>query len=205
MPHNFSTRRVVSDPVAALGARTKFLDTERVKVRFRSRSVVTTLPFFDRSRNISADKDSFESEVVHESTQLESPGQSEGLLSPDGHSSLKSSAPKQTKDPLPLASDSGGKHVLPLEVLKDKVIPLSQTNRREDNHQLGHAPIGVTRPVPLNTLCLVPQTQKVNRGQLVILPSRSLLVDFREGERRQGRPGAEVLLINHDGRNVSVH
>lgn len=64
------------------------------------------------------------------------------------------------------------------------------------------APIGTTRPVPLNTTYLVPQTRKVVKGQLTILPSRSLLVDFREGDRRKGQKGNEVLLICPDGLEV---
>ena len=54
-----------------------------------------------------------------------------------------------------------------------------------------------------NTGRLRAETHKVSRGQLVILPSRSVLVDFREGERRKGRPGKEVLVISPDGRRVS--
>ncbi|KAI0332323.1 kinase-like protein [Cubamyces sp. BRFM 1775] len=47
-------------------------------------------------------------------------------------------------------------------------------------------------------------THKISRGQLVILPSRSLLVDFREGERRKGGKGKEVLVISPDGRTIQV-
>ena len=62
--------------------------------------------------------------------------------------------------------------------------------------------ICVPRPTPLNASFLPPQTHKVARGQLVILPSRTLLVDFREGERRQGRRGVEVLTVSPDGEEV---
>ncbi|KAI0661363.1 kinase-like domain-containing protein [Cubamyces menziesii] len=51
---------------------------------------------------------------------------------------------------------------------------------------------------------LKPQTYKISRGQLVVLPSRSLLVDFREGERRKGGTGKEVLVINPEGRTIQV-
>lgn len=54
-----------------------------------------------------------------------------------------------------------------------------------------------------NTGRLRADTHKVSRGQLVILPSKSVLVDFREGERRKGRSGKEVLVISPDGRRVS--
>ena len=64
--------------------------------------------------------------------------------------------------------------------------------------------IGAPRPKPFNTSFLPPQTHKVARGQLVVLPSRTLLVDFREGERRQGRQGVEVLTISPDGDEVTI-
>lgn len=63
-----------------------------------------------------------------------------------------------------------------------------------DNHR---------RTSALNTHRLKPQTHKVSRGQLVVLPSRSLLVDFREGERRKGGKGREVMVISPDGSTVS--
>lgn len=64
--------------------------------------------------------------------------------------------------------------------------------------------IGVPRPKPFDTSFLPPQTQKVARGQLVVLPSKTLLVDFREGERRQGRQGVEVLTVSPDGEEVCI-
>lgn len=60
-------------------------------------------------------------------------------------------------------------------------------------------------PKPFNTALLPPQTHRVTRGQLVVLPSRMLLVDFREGERRQGRRGIEVLTISPDGEEVIIN
>ena len=74
-------------------------------------------------------------------------------------------------------------------------------------HPLGDPPsegIGMPRPKPLNTSFVPPQTHKVSRGQLVVLPSRSLLVDFREGERKQGRQGVEVLTISPNGEEVQA-
>jgi hypothetical protein len=41
--------------------------------------------------------------------------------------------------------------------------------------------IGSPRPNPFNTSFLLPQAHKVARGQVVVLPSKTLLVDFREG------------------------
>lgn len=72
-------------------------------------------------------------------------------------------------------------------------------------HPLGDPPsegIGMPRPKPLDTSFVPPQTHKVSRGQLVVLPSRSLLVDFREGERKQGRQGVEVFTISPNGEEV---
>ena len=56
--------------------------------------------------------------------------------------------------------------------------------------------------IALSTRLLKPQTYKVSYGQLVVLPSGGLLVDFREGERRKGRSGKEVLVTSADGYNV---
>ncbi|KAF7792613.1 hypothetical protein EIP86_003710 [Pleurotus ostreatoroseus] len=70
---------------------------------------------------------------------------------------------------------------------------------------LDMVPVGTTRPVAFNTNYLVPQTHKVIKGQLTVLPSLSLLVDFREGERRKGRRGGEVLLVSPDGTEVQIY
>ena len=64
--------------------------------------------------------------------------------------------------------------------------------------------VDIPRPKPFGTSLLPPQAHKIARGQLVILPSRTLLVDFREGERRQGRQGVEVLTISPDGEEVKI-
>ncbi|KAI0630156.1 kinase-like domain-containing protein [Trametes polyzona] len=57
----------------------------------------------------------------------------------------------------------------------------------------------------LSTHRLKPQTHKVSRGQLVVLPSRALLVDFREGERRKGGKGREVIVVSADGHTIQVY
>ncbi|CAL1713208.1 unnamed protein product [Somion occarium] len=79
--------------------------------------------------------------------------------------------------------------------------------RREDTNSqpISAVPIGTTRPVALNTLCLIPQTHKLAQGQITVLPSLALLVDFREGERRKGRKGVEVLVISPDGDKIDVY
>ena len=65
-------------------------------------------------------------------------------------------------------------------------------------------PVGTTRPQPINTLLLAPKTHKLANGNLTILPSHSLLVDFRENQRRRGLRGDEVLMISPTGTSVSL-
>lgn len=55
---------------------------------------------------------------------------------------------------------------------------------------------------PLSTSLLPPKTHKLACGQLAILPSSSVLVDFREGERRSGRKGDEVMVVSPNGDQV---
>lgn len=62
--------------------------------------------------------------------------------------------------------------------------------------------VGSARPRIFSTANLGAKTHKVTQGQVVVLPSKSLLIDFREGERRKGRKGAEVLLISSEGQTV---
>jgi hypothetical protein len=45
---------------------------------------------------------------------------------------------------------------------------------------------------------------KTVHGQVTILPSRSLLVDFREGERRRGKKGDQVFVADPDGAKVII-
>jgi hypothetical protein len=63
-------------------------------------------------------------------------------------------------------------------------------------------PVPSTRE-PLSTSLLPPKTHKLACGQLAILPSRSVLVDFREGERRAGRKGNEVIVVSPNGDQVN--
>ena len=69
------------------------------------------------------------------------------------------------------------------------------------------APLWSTSPdrEPLSTSLLSPKTHKLAHGQLVILPSRSILVDFREGERKKGRKGDEVMVVSPVGDQVKSH
>jgi hypothetical protein len=61
---------------------------------------------------------------------------------------------------------------------------------------------GTSMREPLSTSLLPPKTHKLACGQLAILPSRSVLVDFREGERRKGRKGDEVMVVSPNGHLV---
>ncbi|TFY68575.1 hypothetical protein EVG20_g3500 [Dentipellis fragilis] len=66
------------------------------------------------------------------------------------------------------------------------------------------SPFQASTVAPFSTALLQPQTQKTAHGQVVILPSRSVLVDFREGERRKKRKGDEVLVVSSDGMKIQV-
>jgi hypothetical protein len=57
---------------------------------------------------------------------------------------------------------------------------------------------------PWTSAQVPPKTHKTTSGQLVILPSHATLVDFREGERRKGKKGDEVIVVSPDGLNVSL-
>lgn len=57
---------------------------------------------------------------------------------------------------------------------------------------------------PWSTAQVPPKTHKTTSGQVVILPSHATLVDFREGERRKGKKGDEVIIVSADGLTVSV-
>ena len=52
---------------------------------------------------------------------------------------------------------------------------------------------------------LFRSTHKLNSGQLVVLPSLSLLVDFREQQRRRGGRGNEVYVIDKEGAWVEAY
>ncbi|KAI0743619.1 kinase-like domain-containing protein [Daedaleopsis nitida] len=97
---------------------------------------------------------------------------------------------------------------------RTRVISKTTTSTAVSRGRLSAAPIAQDSqikhqhgksPRRINTRRLKPQTHKISRGQVVVLPSRSLLVDFREGERRSGRPGKEVLVVSHDGMQVEVY
>ncbi|KAJ8072322.1 hypothetical protein PM082_015881 [Marasmius tenuissimus] len=66
-------------------------------------------------------------------------------------------------------------------------------------------PIGTVRPTAFSTTLLSPRVHKTVNGQITILPSRSALVDFREGERRRGRRGVEVFVVSPTGHEVKIY
>ncbi|GLB38488.1 putative serine threonine-protein kinase PLK4 [Lyophyllum shimeji] len=66
-------------------------------------------------------------------------------------------------------------------------------------------PVGTARPLPLNATTMSCQTHKTPYGQVTILPSHSLLVDFRESQRRKGLKGDEVFVVEPDGCKISVY
>ncbi|KAL0958860.1 hypothetical protein HGRIS_014178 [Hohenbuehelia grisea] len=55
-------------------------------------------------------------------------------------------------------------------------------------------PIGTTRPVAMDISLLNSQVHKTVQGQITITPSRSILIDFREGERRRGGIGVDKVM-----------
>ncbi|KAH9936352.1 uncharacterized protein B0H18DRAFT_1113755 [Fomitopsis serialis] len=83
--------------------------------------------------------------------------------------------------------------------------PIPRQERRTVSAPRVAPPVPHSASETISTAYLSPQTHKVAHGQLVILPSKSLLVDFREGDRRRGKKGNEVLLISPDGDTIHVY
>ncbi|ESK94020.1 serine threonine protein kinase [Moniliophthora roreri MCA 2997] len=78
-------------------------------------------------------------------------------------------------------------------------------DKAPDDTDLDALPIGTSRPSAFSATSLPPRAHKTVNGNIIILSSRSLLVDFREGERRRGQKGSEVLLVNPAGDTVEVY
>jgi hypothetical protein len=118
--------------------------------------------------------------------------------------------------PSPVKADSEVPSVSPLgSVPQPKGDTLhSRPSRRQTSlgsgtlSQYPHDPgldlYGESKREPLSTSLLPAKTHKLAGGQLAILPSRSVLVDFREGERRKGRKGDEVMVVSANGDQVSL-
>ncbi|KAL1689133.1 hypothetical protein GGG16DRAFT_58466 [Schizophyllum commune] len=66
-------------------------------------------------------------------------------------------------------------------------------------------PIGTVRPTPFSTHLMAPKSHKALHGQVTVLPSRSLLIDFREAERRRRGKGTAVLVVSADGGRIMVY
>jgi hypothetical protein len=115
---------------------------------------------------------------------------------------------------LPVKADSGVPSVSPLgsvpELKGDTLY--SRPSRRQASlgsgalNQHSHDPdlCGQSTRELMSTSLLPPKTHKLAGGQLAILPSRSVLVDFREGERRKGKKGEEVMVVSPNGDQVSL-
>ncbi|KZV90849.1 kinase-like protein [Exidia glandulosa HHB12029] len=69
--------------------------------------------------------------------------------------------------------------------------------------RLGHSG-NLAGPTAFSVGLLPPQVHKTGQGSLTIQPSRALLVDLREGARRNKKKGDEVLLISPTGNEISV-
>ncbi|KAF8527471.1 hypothetical protein BU17DRAFT_81641 [Hysterangium stoloniferum] len=92
-----------------------------------------------------------------------------------------------------------------IHCLQEKGILTANLNAASSNEDCPPAILRTSAPTCLHIAPLLPQTHKVAQGQLVVMPSRSLLVDLREGERRAGGKGTSVLVISPDGQQIKVY
>ncbi|KJA21221.1 hypothetical protein HYPSUDRAFT_67963 [Hypholoma sublateritium FD-334 SS-4] len=69
---------------------------------------------------------------------------------------------------------------------------------------VSNIPIGTTRPLPIDTRSLSPKLHKLAMGTITILKSRSLLVDFRQNQRRLGLKGDQVIVISNQGTSIMI-
>jgi hypothetical protein len=117
-----------------------------------------------------------------------------------------SASPVKADSEVPSVSPLGSVPQLKGDILR------SRPSRRQASfgpgalNQYHHDPglCGESTREPLSTSLLPPKTHKLAGGQLAILPSRSVLVDFREGERRKGRKGEEVMVVSPNGDQASL-
>ncbi|KAH9950661.1 kinase-like domain-containing protein [Amylocystis lapponica] len=119
--------------------------------------------------------------------------------------------------PLPKNSRSALPSVVKEHSLKSLSIP-EDTKHTAVALPSGHSSLRLHRFPPVSAVSassncptiftssyLNPQTHKVSQGQLVVLPSQSILVDFREGERRKGRKGDKVIVVSPNGMMISIY
>src|SRR5882762_2371433 len=88
------------------------------------------------------------------------------------------------------------------DALADQITPPASCTVLPVNRESAFDPPEACRPTCFSAVHLPSKTHKTVHGQVVILPSYSVLVDFREGERRKGRRGDEVLVVSADGTKV---
>ncbi|EGN94254.1 hypothetical protein SERLA73DRAFT_77679 [Serpula lacrymans var. lacrymans S7.3] len=100
------------------------------------------------------------------------------------------------------ASSSPGFDYRVAKAMKQDLIIPKDSEERADS---AATPIGTMRPIAFTTSTLAPQTHKTVHGQVTILPSRAVLVDFREGERRRGHIGDEVMILHAERGQVDIY
>ncbi|KZT73741.1 hypothetical protein DAEQUDRAFT_807948 [Daedalea quercina L-15889] len=123
--------------------------------------------------------------------------------SSQGQTAVASGAPSLGQASRAASAASALPESMPRQVLE---LPPLHAGRRAASAPRVAVPPQISPPEGMiSTAYLSPQTHKVAHGQLVILPSKSLLVDFREGDRRRGKRGNEVLLISPGGATIQVY
>lgn len=148
------------------------------------------VPSFQRDVNENHDSGNSSDEDASCAVPPRGPKSSRSGVSGAGHSRVSVDLDKPPSLRLPQAQPSSANC---LRRTASSIVPLASERRNA---------VATGTPSPLNTAYLSPQTQKLLKGQVIILPSKSLLVDLREGERRQGGRGTEVLVISADGQIV---
>ncbi|KAF9077553.1 kinase-like domain-containing protein [Rhodocollybia butyracea] len=142
----------------------------------------------------------------HVSLNLSGNARSQVRGRPEIQSDLSGNARSQVRDRPEIQSDSEStEHEVDKLTDPGRNYRGLEEQRSDSESSTTQIPIGTTRPLPLNTSLLSARVHKTVNGQITILPSRSLLVDFREGERRRGKPGTEVFVVNHEGNEVEIY
>ncbi|KAF8644526.1 hypothetical protein AX16_008402 [Volvariella volvacea WC 439] len=117
------------------------------------------------------------------------------VLRTDGHiADITNSESESRPGKKRLGAIARGKHSK-----SDKENDVHPTKHITDTHLV----IGCTKPLPFNTSLLVPKVHKTTHGALTVLPSGSLLVDFRECQRKARQKGDEVIVIDKTGNKAS--
>ncbi|KAI0801921.1 hypothetical protein BC629DRAFT_1591587 [Irpex lacteus] len=131
-------------------------------------------------------------------TRSSSQSQDAHTLKPSTEPTKEPNSKPPSTQPAPNTKADGDNSGSKAPILPTEALP-------NPNSTLG-TPVDSTKPAVLNTEYLSPGTYKTMKGQVTVLhSSRSLLVDFREGERRKGRKGDEVIVIAPDGYTIKVY